>query len=176
MSLCRTANLLEIHQGPGAWGGCPKGWKSLPDMNLESSLVSFNPSENHYSLVNFLKETLSHSGTKSRRIETSEFVLYAYNLRGERTVLAFCYLVNIEPILLKYTSLPYSLPLGLSSFFLCWQHSLIMLNTHILSLLLFEFWQMWTRTRTTITQCKMENISIILEKSPMPLSNHQTLF
>lgn len=119
MSLCRTANLLEIHQGPGVWGGCPKGWKFLPDMNLESSLASFYPSENHYSLVNFLKETLSRSGTKSHRIETSEFVLYAYNLRGERTVLAFCYLVNIEPILLKYTSLPCSLPLGLSSFLLC---------------------------------------------------------
>ena len=96
MSLCRTANVLEIHQGPGTWGGCPKGWKVLPDMNLESSLVSFYSNENHYSLVNFLKETLSHSGTKSHRVETSEFVLYAYNLRGERTVLSFCYLVNVR--------------------------------------------------------------------------------
>lgn len=171
MSLCRTANLLEIHQGPSAWGGCPKGWKLLPDMNLEPSLMSFYRNENHYSLVYFLKETLSHSETKSHRVETSEFVLYAYNLRGERTVLAFCYLINVRanPPEIRFSPL---LSLSLSSFLLCWQHSLIKLNTHILSLLLFEFWQMWTWTHTTFTQCKIENISILLENSPMPLSNH----
>lgn len=60
----------------------PKAGNSCLGLNLEISSMSPYPNENHQSLVYFLKESLSHPGTKSHRTEASRFIFNAYNLRA----------------------------------------------------------------------------------------------